>query len=119
MGDPHESPPRHSLAQHLTGMLPKKRHCDFQKQLEKLTKENHSRKAAAGKIPAASGSPGSLQEAHLLCFMPFSASLVPGAGRAGTLLQLSERGWDLTLLFSDLLLQERPERPQHQPCIPK
>lgn len=47
-------------------------------------------------IPPASGSPRSLQAEHLLCFMAFSASLVPGAGaelpaRADTLLQLSER----------------------------
>lgn len=53
-------------------------------------------KAAAGMIPPASGSPRSLQAEHLLCFMAFSASLVPGAGaelpaRADTLLQLSER----------------------------
>lgn len=48
--------------------------------------ENHSRKVAAGKIPAASGSPRSLQAAHSLRFMPlFSIAGAWGGGRAAGL----------------------------------
>lgn len=88
-------------------------HCDFQKQLEKLMDENHSRKAAVGKIPAASGSPRSLQGSTLaLVYAPFQHRWCLGRGQSRWPGQthscsLSGRAGDVTLLLSGIIAQHR------------